>query len=127
LSLFTSLQLNTARNIPIKGAVRYTHKCVKFPEASAGAKDRIGFIDAFVNGPANIASKRMTLPIAIPAIGPISLLPVETLIITTIKKKLNSNSIIKTFIGSMEGIVAPKSLSGNRKSNTKEAAMAPIN
>jgi hypothetical protein len=87
---------------------------VKFPEARAGAKERIGFIEAFVRGPANIASKRITLPTAIPAIGPISLLPVETLIITTIKKKLSSNSIIKTFNGSMVGSVAPKSLSGNK-------------
>ena len=77
----------------------------------AGAKERIGFIEAFVKGPANIASKRITLPIAIPAMGPISLLPVDTLIMTTIKKKLSSSSIIKTFEGSIVGRVAPKSLS----------------
>ena len=74
-----------------------------------------------------MASKRMTLPMAIPAIGPISLLPVETFIITTIKKKLSSSSIINTFKGSMLGIVAPKSLSGNKKSKVREARMAPVN
>ena len=100
---------------------------MKFPEAIAGASDRIGFIDAFVSGPANMASSKITLPIAIPAIGPISLLPVETLIITTIKKKLRSNSITKTFKGAIVGIVAPKSLSGNKNKRVNEAAIAPKN
>ena len=110
MSSFTSLQLKTANSIPKNGAVRYTHKSVKFPEARAGANERMGFIDAFVNGPANMASKRITLPTAIPAIGPISLLPVDTFIMTTIKKKLRSNSMINTFKGSIVGMVAPKSL-----------------
>ncbi len=43
---------------------------------SAGPKDLTGFIDAFVSGPANMASSNITLPTATPATGPISLLPV---------------------------------------------------
>ena len=76
------------------GATRYSHKSFKFPEIIAGAKDLAGFIDAFVIGPANMASRRITDPTAIAAIVPISLLPVETLIITTIKKKVSNNSKI---------------------------------
>ena len=41
--------------------------------------ERLGFIDALVMWPANIASSKMTPPNAITGIVPISLLPLERL------------------------------------------------
>jgi hypothetical protein len=109
------LQETTANRAPKIGAKIYIHKCCKLPETTAGAMDRAGFIEAFVMGPANMASNNTTPPIAIPATTPISLLPVETFIITTIKKKVNKNSKIKARQTSTVGIVAPRvSLAGNR-------------
>ena len=83
-------------------------------------------MEAFVIGPANIASKSTTAPIAIPAIIPISLLPVETFIITTIRKNVSSSSKTKARQTSTVAIVAPKfSLAGNRNHKIKLAANAP--
>ena len=36
---------------PMKGAVQYNHKLSKIPVVNAGAKERIGFIDAPEMGP----------------------------------------------------------------------------
>ncbi len=102
----------------------YTTKdLVNYLKQYSGAKDRAGFIEAFVIGPANMASNKTTAPIAIPAIIPVSLLPVDTLMITTIKKKVNNSSKTKALQTSIVGIVAPKnSLVGNRNNKIKLAA-----
>ena len=78
--------------------------------------ERAGFIDAPVIGPANIASKPTTPPIAIPAMVPISLDPVETLIITNIKMKVKITSRIKDCMAVLKGNVAPwVSCKGNNR------------
>lgn len=72
--------------------------------------ERMGFIDAYVIGPENMASNIITPSIAIPAMVPISLLPVETLITTIIKKKVNRNSSMAALYGGnpSAGVVSPK-------------------
>ena len=111
---------------PKIGATIYNHNPVIFPDTILGAKERAGFIEAFVIGPANKASNKTTLPTAIPAMIPTSLLPVDTLIITTIKKNVSSNSKTKARQTSTVGIVDPKnSLFGNNHNNNKLAAKAP--
>ena len=91
-----------------------------------GANDLAGFIDELVMGPAKTASSKIMLPTAIPAIIPTSLLPVEILIMTTIKKKANNISMTKARPRSIEGIVEPNNLlSGNNHINNKLAAKAP--
>ena len=77
------------------------------PETTAGAMDRAGFMEAPVMGPANIASNSTTLPMAIPATTPISYDPVDTFIMTTIKKKDKIISSIKTLSAESPGRVAP--------------------
>ena len=120
------MQLTTASNAPIIGAKIYNQSPLIFPETIFGASERAGFIEALVMGPAKSASNRTTDPIAIPAIIPISLLPVETLIITTIRKNVRINSNTKARHTSTEGIVAPSSsLLGNNHINNKLAAKAP--
>ena len=91
------------------GANIYNQRPLIFPETIFGANERAGFIDALVMGPAKSASNNTTDPIAIPAIIHISLIPVETLIITTIKKNVSINSNTKARQISTEGIVAPSS------------------
>ena len=58
-----------------------------------GAIDRAGFIDAPQTGPAKIASKPTTAPIAIAAIVPVS--SEDTCKITNIRIKVRMNSRIK--------------------------------
>ena len=77
-SCFKTFQAKTAVIAPKIGADIYTHKCSKCPETIAGESERIGFIDAPLIGPANIASNNTTPPIAIPANIPCSLLPLAT-------------------------------------------------
>lgn len=93
---------------PIKGAVRYTQREFKFPETIEGASERAGFIDAPQIGPANIASKPMIEPMAIPAVIPFSFAPVETFIITNIKKNVRMISRIKDCKSVPAGKVVPR-------------------
>jgi len=100
-----------------------------FPDTRAGARERIGFIEAFVIGPANMASNKITAPTAMAAIVPTSLLPVETFIITTIKKNVSMSSKTKALYGSNSsaGKVLPNvSLVGNKNHNKKQAKKAPM-
>ena len=91
--------------------------------------DLMGFIDALVIGPANMASNKIIPPTAIPAIVPISLLPVETLITTIIKKNVKRNSKMAALYGGKPsaGVVSPKNwLSGKRNQSKNAANMAPV-
>jgi len=78
------------------------------PETIAGDKLLAGFIDAPQIGPANMASKSTTPPIASPAIVPVSLEPCEVNKMVSIK--INVSTISKTKDCKLEpdGIVAPK-------------------
>lgn len=73
-------------------AAGYNHRCWKFPLTTAGASERAGFIDAPQAGPANIAPKPTTPPIAIAAVIPFSFAPVDTLKIVSIKIAVNTTS-----------------------------------
>src|SRR5207253_6828357 len=72
-------QQATAMALPTRGASKYSQSVPTWPETSAGASERAGFIDAPQIGPANIASRATTAPIAVPAMIPFSCAPVETL------------------------------------------------
>ena len=54
--------------------------------------ERAGFIEAPQIGPANMASKATTAPMASPAVIPFSRAPVETRKITNISKKVSTTS-----------------------------------
>src|SRR5215212_5930212 len=69
---FINLLTPTAAQVPEMGAKIYIHKNEKCPEIRAGAKDLAGFIDAPLIGPANIASNKITQPMANPANIPFS-------------------------------------------------------
>src|SRR5687768_1594103 len=66
----TARHTPTAIAAPNSGATTYTYIFRTFPDISAGATDRAGFIDAPQIGPANIASSATVPPIAIPAMTP---------------------------------------------------------
>ena len=74
----------------------------------AGPNDLAGFMDAPQMGPANMASKPTMEPIARPANRPRSLLPVATLMITSIRKKVRMNSKTNYWPALPVGIVAPR-------------------
>ncbi len=79
-------------------------------------------------GPANIASNKTVEPMTSPANIPCSLLPVATLTITSIKKKVRINSKIKDCVSVPAGSVDPKvSFAGNRYFNVTLAKKAPAN
>ncbi len=91
-----------------------------------GETDLTGFIEATVMGPAIKASRRTMPPMAIPAKTPISLKPVDMLIITCIKKKVSGTSIINILKTSICGRVDPNSsFSGKRNKRIPPAANAP--
>lgn len=71
-------QMGTASSAPRVVATIYSHRCVRCPDTIAGAIDLAGFIEAPQIGPANMASKPTTAPMAMPAVMPFSLAPVET-------------------------------------------------
>lgn len=83
---FINLHVIVAAIEPIMGAEIYSHNDCRFPEISAGASERAGFIDAPQMGPANIASNNTVVPIAMPASVPVSFEPCDTLMITSIRK-----------------------------------------
>ena len=94
----------------------------------AGAMERAGFIEAPVIGPANIASRPMTPPMAIPAVMPFSLAPVETLRITYIKIPVRMTSKKKDCQAGPAGKVEPRfPCSRNKTLNTPLARNAPTN
>ena len=72
---------------PMIGAVRYTQRFSIWPDRMAGASDLAGFMEAPQIGPANMASRPMTEPMAIPAVIPFSFAPTETLRMTSISRK----------------------------------------
>lgn len=111
---------------PKIGAVRYTQRLSVWPETIAGARERAGFMDAPQIGPANIASSRITDPMAMPANNPCSLDPVATPIMTSIRKKVRINSRIKDCQADPAGRVVPRSSSiGKRSRSIKLARNAP--
>ena len=77
---------------------------------AAGASDLAGFIEAPQIGPANIASKAMTEPTAMPAVIPFSFAPVETLRIVSIRRKVKIVSRKNDWLSEPAGSVAPSSL-----------------
>lgn len=92
----------------------------------AGEMLLIGFMLAPHIGPANIASNNTVEPMASPANIPCSLLPVATLIMTSIKKKVRMNSKTKDCISEPAGNVSPKvSFVGNKNFNVALAKIAP--
>lgn len=102
--------------------------CVKWPETSVGANERLGFMEAPQIAPANKASKATTPPMANPANIPCSLLPVVTFMITNIKKKVRITSSTKDCVSVPAGIVAPKKiLDGNKNLTTTLAKQPPTN
>ena len=87
----------------------------------------MGFIDAPLIGPANMASNKTTLPIANPANIPCSFEPVATFKITNIKKKLRMISNKKDCMASPDGNVDPNTMEdGNKNFRIYIAAKAPI-
>ena len=90
--------------------------------------ERAGFIDAPQIGPANIASSSTNEPIAIPAMTPFSFEPVETLMITSMRKKVRMSSRKNDCVAEPEGIVAPRvKWPGNNAFKVPLANNAPIN
>ena len=77
---------------PITGAKIYINMLLKSPDNIAGPRDRAGFIDAPVNGPATNEQTVITPPIDNPAINLGTLLSVATLIIVNIRKMLINTS-----------------------------------
>lgn len=105
-----------AKAAPAMGATMYIQRCSVCPETIAGDRLLIGFMLAPQIGPANIASNKTVEPMASPANMPCSLLPVATLIMTSIRKKVRMNSKIKDCNSVPVGSVAPNvSLVGNKK------------
>ena len=97
------------------------------PDTIAGDKLLTGFIDAPQMGPANMASKSTTPPIASPAIVPVSFEPCELNKMVSIK--MNVSTISKTNDCKFEpdGIVAPKfRFVGNNDFKMADAMNAPI-
>ena len=92
------------------------------------AIDLAGFIDAPQIGPANIASSPITDPMAIPAVIPFSLAPVDTLRMTSMRMKVSTISRMKLWLALPAGRVAP-SVSSAGKSARKSPleAKAPSN
>jgi len=74
----------------------------------AGDRERMGFMEAPQMGPANIASKATTLPIAAPAMIPFSFAPVETFQITYISMNVSTTSKMKDCHQEPAGSVAPR-------------------
>lgn len=52
--------------VPTKGAVKYSHKSFMYPDATADATERIGFIEAPEIYPKKKISNPITVPTAIP-------------------------------------------------------------
>src|SRR5439155_5493285 len=116
----------TAIPAPAMGATKYSQSALKWPDTTAGASDRAGFIEAPQIGPANIASSPITEPTAIPAVIPFSLAPVETFRITNIRIALRINSSTNDCVADPAGSVAPNVASlGKRSRRTPLAANAP--
>lgn len=110
------------------GAVRYSHRWCRLPLTNAGAIERAGFIDAPEIGPANIASKATTAPIAAPAIIPFSFAPVETPKITNINMNVRMISNTQACHHEPAGNVAPRlSWSANSNRRIALAMNAPTN
>jgi len=61
---FRYFQNGTARTAPAMGAIIYTHMCSKWPDTTAGPIDLAVFMEAPQTGPANMASKPTTAPMA---------------------------------------------------------------
>ena len=98
------------------------------PETIAGAIERAGFMEAPHIGPANMASNPTTDATAIPAVIPFSFAPVETFIITNIKKKVSMVSRTKDCISLPAGMVTPKfCICGNINFKERLAKKAPTN
>lgn len=97
----------TAAIAPTTGAVKYTHRACICPETIAGPSERAGFMEAPLIGPANIASKATTPPMASPAVMPFSLAPVETPRITNISPIVRTASSTQDCKSELAGIVAP--------------------
>lgn len=76
----------------------------------AGPKERAGFIDAPLIGPANNASSATTAPMATPANRPFSLEPDETLSMTNIKMNVRIPSSISDCNAEPAGMVPPSDL-----------------
>ena len=92
------------------------------------ASDRAGFMEAPQIGPANIASSRTTEPMAMPANSPCSFGPVETPMMTSMRKKVRITSRTKDCTAAPAGSVAPSSASaGNRRRSVRLANKAPVN
>ena len=88
---------------PIIGPAMYIHRLAKSSDTSAGASERAGFIDAPVIGPAQSTDSPTTPPIALPAIIPFSILPVETLRIINMRNSVITISRMKDCIRGPEG------------------------
>ena len=106
----TNLHAKVAPIAPTVGAMRYTQRYCTFPLTTAGERDRAGFIEAPQMGPANMASRAITDPMAIPAVIPFSFAPVETLKITSIRRNVSTTSRVKDCIAGPAGKVAPRVL-----------------
>ena len=78
-----------------------------WPDISAGARERAGFMEAPETGPPKRASSATVAPTATPAIKPFSFASVATLSITNIRKKVKIISRTKDCIALPEGFVAP--------------------
>ena len=92
---------------PMHGATMYSQVVSRFPETIAGASERTGFMDAPQTGPANMASSPTVPPMAMAAVIPFSLDPVETLNMTITRMAVRINSITNDCIKLPEGIVFP--------------------
>ena len=83
----TNLQMGQANIAPRTGAVKYIQIYCRCPLTKAGPKERAGFIEAPVIGPANNASNAIVAPTTTPAMRSFSFVLVEIFKITNINKK----------------------------------------
>src|SRR5579862_4429100 len=92
---------------PTTGARTYTQSACRLPETRAGPSERIGFIEAPLIGPPNIASRPIVPPIAIAAASPTARVSVATARITNIRNALITSSHRNDCPCDPEGSVAP--------------------
>ena len=88
--------------------MRYIQRLSRRNETKAGARERAGFIEAPLMGPANKASRAITDPTATPASTPFSFEPVETLRITNMRISVRMNSNTNDCSAPPAGSVAPR-------------------